>query len=127
MTDLEEARALWRLCGDMTLPLTASDRVRIANSFRAVIDMAKRTEEFDAFRQEVSDSVEHYLDQWRHSTPSREVFACQFGSFIIPKPVDPLVEVLADMGLKPKGGYDWASEFRNTLAARGLKIVEDKP
>ena len=46
------------------------------------------------------------------------------GGFELPVKPDPLVEVLADMGLKPKGGYDWASEFRATLSARGLEIRE---
>lgn len=71
-------------------------------------------EQHEAFRQEVSDALEKrgfYIDD-------RDL-----GRFIIDKP-DPLIEVLADMGLKSKGGYDWASEFRTTLARRGLEIRE---
>lgn len=68
------------------------------------------------FRQEVS----HELINQGFINASTGI-----GRFIIPAPKpDPLVEVLADMGLKPKGGYDWASEFRNTLAQRGLEIRE---
>lgn len=78
-------------------------------------------EQHEAFRQEVSDAVEHCRrcsdpEAWTH-------IKFELSRFIIAKP-DPLVEVLADMGLKPKGGYDWASEFRATLSARGLEIRE---
>lgn len=72
--------------------------------------------EFEEFKREVSDSVEHYLDQWRNSTPSREVFACQFGSFILAKPVDQLVEVqnLLDEGLT----------LEEAIGSLSLKLVE---
>ena len=78
------------------------------------------------FRQEVSDSVEHYLDQWRNSTPSREVFACQFGSFIIPEPVDPLVEAVRDCGYATLDAIEpeFVADLRTALAKRGLKLVE---
>ena len=72
-------------------------------------------EQHEAFRQEVSDAVTYH---W--PTDKAPPYLSRF---IIAKP-DPLVEVLADMGLKPKGGYDWASEFRATLSARGLEIRE---
>lgn len=73
--------------------------------------LCRAIEQHEAFRQEVSDALSKY-----------DEMPPEFSRFIIAKP-DPLVEVLADMGLKPKGGYDWASEFRNTLAQRGGKIV----
>lgn len=78
------------------------------------------------FRQEVSDSVEHYLDQWRNSTPSRGVFACQFGSFIIPEPVDPLVEAVRDCGYATLDAIEpeFVADLRTALAKRGLKLVE---
>ena len=84
--------------------------------------------EFEAFKREVSDSVEHYLDQWRNSIPSREVFACQFGSFILPKPVDPLVEcfseALTGTAANAASYRDEAQDFRAALAKRGIKLVE---
>ena len=82
--------------------------------------------EFEAFKREVSDSVEHYLDQWRYSIPSREVFAGQFGSFILPKPVDPLVEAVKDCGYATLDAIEkeFADDLRAALAARGLKLVE---
>ena len=79
--------------------------------------------EFYAYKREVSDSVEHYLDQWRNSTPSREVFACQFGSFILPKPVDPLVEAIREASVSDADDGD-ASRLRAALAKRGLNLVE---
>ena len=82
--------------------------------------------EFYAYKREVSDSVEHYLDQWRNSTPSREVFACQFGSFIIPEPVDPLVEAVRDCGYATLDAIEpeFVADLRTALAKRGLKLVE---
>ena len=78
--------------------------------------------EFEAFKREVSDSVEHYLDQWRNSIPSREVFACQFGSFILPKPVDPLVEAIREASVSDADSGD-AERLRAALAKRGGRIV----
>ena len=78
--------------------------------------------EFEAFKREVSDSVEHYLDQWRYSIPSREVFACQFGSFILPKPVDPLVEAIREASVSDADDGD-ADRLRAALAKRGGRIV----
>ena len=77
---------------------------------------------FEAFKREVSDSVEHYLDQWRYSIPSREVFACQFGSFILPKPVDPLVEAIREASVSDADDGD-ADRLRAALAKRGGRIV----
>jgi len=98
--------------------------------------------EFEAFRQEVSDAVEHYLDQWRDHTPSREVFTCQFAHFIITKP-DPLAQVAREMVLLDgvvrtdnqkaairegraanTAADDFYDRLRAALAARGLKLVE---
>ena len=85
--------------------------------------------EFEAFKREVSDAVEHYLDQWRHSTPSREVFACQFGSFILPKPVNPLVEAWLDAfpGNHIDDAREECAKISAALAARGLEIREKQP
>lgn len=61
-----------------------------AHAFALYID------ETQAFRQEVSDAVEHYLDQWQNGTPGRGVFQCQFASFIIPQP-DPDEELAREV------------------------------
>ena len=89
--------------------------------------LCRAIEQHEAFRQEVSDAVENNLTAFAEGTdwtPEKRAAYEALAALIVAKPdTDPLVEVLADMGLKPKGGYDWASEFRNTLAQRGGKIV----
>ena len=89
---------------------------------RSIEAHARVIAEFEAFKREVSDSVEHYLDQWRYSIPSREVFACQFGSFILPKPVDPLVEAIREASVSDADDGD-ADRLRAALAKRGGSIV----
>ena len=89
---------------------------------RSIEAHARVIAEFEAFKREVSDSVEHYLDQWRYSIPSREVFACQFGSFILPKPVDPLVEAIREASVSDADDGD-ADRLRAALAKRGGRIV----
>ena len=89
---------------------------------RSIEAHARVIAELEAFKREVSDSVEHYLDQWRYSIPSREVFACQFGSFILPKPVDPLVEAIREASVSDADSGD-AERLRAALAKRGGRIV----
>lgn len=72
----------------------------------------------EAFRQEVSDAVEMHCDAM-DMFPQDTVL----GRFIIAKP-DPLVEAMADCGVDRF--ETWADQLRAALAARGLKIVEDK-
>ncbi len=86
--------------------------------------LCRAIEQHEAFKREVSDAVEEWHDRWIGNGEPHSYFMSLFARFILPKPVDPLVEVLADMGLKPKGGYDWASEFRMVLANRGLEVRE---
>ena len=97
------------------------DRMALDLPLRAsIVAHARAIEQHEAFRQEVSDAVEDVRDNTTYDVHPK------LWRYIRTKP-DPLVEVLADMGLKPKGGYDWASEFRNALAARGLEIREKQP
>lgn len=72
--------------------------------------LCRAIEQHEAFRQEVSNAIvdcgaERYL-----------------GRFIIAEP-DPLVEALKAIGASWPEAID---RFRTALAARGLKIVEDK-
>ena len=116
---------------------------RVIEQLRAEREAHAATKaEYEAFRQEVSDAVEHYLDQWRDHTPSREVFTCQFAHFIITKP-DPLAQVAREMVLLDgvvrtdnqkaairegraanTAADDFYDRLRAALAARGLKLVE---
>lgn len=90
-------------------------------------------ERHEAYKQEVSDAVEQaveFLGRQSEKHP-RGRLAIALARFILPKPVDPLVEALweafpisfAEVPMCP-GDSD---KFRAALAARGLKIVEDKP
>lgn len=91
---------------------------------RALEQKAALQAEFDQFRQEVSDAVEQHIrmsdedcsDLWRSVTRGN------LSHLILPKPADPLVEVMNEMGF---GWSQTASgEFRQALAKRGLKIAE---
>ena len=88
--------------------------------FQAV---CRAIEQHEAFRQEVSDAVEEWHGRWVGAGESHSYFMSLFARFIIAKP-DPLVEAVADIGC------EWepedANKLRAALAARGLKIVEDK-
>lgn len=81
-------------------------------------ELADCKQEFDDFRQEVSDAVEAY-DNCDSEWESETLWPVLAG-FIIPKPKpDPLEDVLEDMGLAPH----YAADIRAALAARGIKIV----
>lgn len=79
--------------------------------------------EFEAFRRKVSDKAE--VVKKLHPTA-----ACYLGDLILPKPVDPLVEVLDTMlrrrTFEPAAEVvaDEAAWLRADLAKRGLKLVE---
>ena len=79
--------------------------------------LCRAIERHEAFRQEVSDTVEAYLN------PNNRIYSRTLHKFIIPKP-DPLVEVLNE--ISHEGGYDnfnhYAHRLRAALEARGLEI-----
>lgn len=117
MTDIEQkALALaiearvddrYRLCPDPTL------------TFGLWEALCRAIERHEAFRQEVSDTVEAYLN------PNNRIYSRTLHKFIISKP-DPLVEVLNE--ISHEGGYDnfnhYAHRLRAALEARGLEIRE---
>lgn len=75
--------------------------------------------EFEAFRREVSDAVEEMLSE--HTSPHK------MKRFILPKPVDPLVEVLTEVLGKPMPGCERAAQtraeaLRTALHKRGLEV-----
>ena len=78
--------------------------------------LCRAIERHEAFKQEVSDEVEEWVDHYRQEAWGG------FDRFIIiePKP-DPLAEMLE----KDFGGYmPDADDFRAALEARGLEIRE---
>lgn len=92
----------------------------------SIIAHARAIEQHEAFKREVSDAAVEYNE---HGAQSGWL---GFDHFIIPKPVDPLVEVIADYKrTKGTGEYatnkDMANALRAALAARGLEIREKQP
>ena len=80
-------------------------------------------EAYEAFKRDVSNAVETakriYGDQ-----PTLD----RLKDFIIPEPVDPLVEVLDFLEqINWVDNTEIAKAFRKALDARGLEIVEKKP
>ena len=79
--------------------------------------------EFEAFKREVSDAVEDYYGEYR-----RDRMHPLLNRFIIPEPVDPLVEcfseALTGTAANAASYRDEAQDFRAALAKRGLKLVE---
>jgi hypothetical protein len=82
--------------------------------------LCRAIEAHEAFRQEVSDAVEHYASRWP-TNARRDIFMSQFASFVIAKP-DLLVEALQEWW--DADGYASIETFRAALAARGLEIRE---
>jgi hypothetical protein len=77
--------------------------------------LCRAIEQHEAFKQEVSDAVEAYLN------PNNRIYSRTLHKFIIPKP-DPLVEVV-----KGVTWYDYeitAKEIRAALDAAGFEIRE---
>lgn len=88
--------------------------------------LCRAIEQHEAFRQKVSDAVEHCRACSDPEAWTRIKF--ELGRFIIPKPpVDPLVEVLdkLNVGNGWDDTEDYARRVYEALAKRGLKIVED--
>ena len=86
----------------------------------AIEALCRAIEQHEAFRQEVSDALEKrgfYIDD-------RDL-----GGFILPKPVDPLVEAMNEVFAKTKSHpitEGFSKEVRAALAARGLEITQKK-
>lgn len=99
-----------RLCPDPTL---------IFGNWEA---LCRAIEQHEAFRQKVSDAVEAFISGNADANDYVEWHRLQLSRFIIPKPVDPLVEALKQLGMS----YVDADDFRVALAARGLEIREKR-
>lgn len=86
--------------------------------------LCRAIEQHEAFRRDVSD---HMSDVVNKSRSGKYYTADALGEdlrrFIIPKPVDPLVEALQVWGECEYGPVE-AEALRAAMKARGLKIVE---
>jgi hypothetical protein len=80
--------------------------------------LCRAIEAHEAFKQEVSDAVEAYLN------PNNRIYSHSLNRFIIPLPKpDPLVEIMEVLN----GEWtpdEYAQEIRAALEARGLEIRE---
>jgi hypothetical protein len=76
--------------------------------------------EFEAFKREVSDAVNGFE---RYCTVTDTPFPADLFRFIIPKPVDPLVDAIREASVSDADSRD-AERLRAALAKRGLKLVE---
>ncbi|MGE8142310.1 hypothetical protein ACQKOE_10070 [Novosphingobium sp. NPDC080210] len=85
--------------------------------------LCRTIEQFEVFRQEVSDAVETLL-AWP-SIRSQGILVSTLNRFIIAKP-DPLVEALKDCGFD-QNYMVVANNLNAALAARGLEIREKQP
>lgn len=119
MTEIEKkASALLQECGFGAAYIRREWNVRYEALCRAI-------EAHEAFRQEVSDAVEHYASRWP-ANARRDIFMSQFGSFIITKP-DRVAEALEAIGPDDEDycNYNmYADKLRRALAVRGLEIRE---
>jgi hypothetical protein len=78
--------------------------------------ICRAIEQHEAFKQEVSDAVEAYLN------PNNRIYSHSLNRFVIPKPKpDPLADALADTF---GASLIDADELRAALEARGLEIRE---
>lgn len=86
--------------------------------------LARAIEQHEAYKQDVSDAVEATLNTMLriHGASTDRLLRKCLGYFIIPK-ADPLVEAMIECGFGDSSNA--ASDIREALAKRGLKIVED--
>jgi hypothetical protein len=83
--------------------------------------ICRAIEQHEAFRQEVSDVVEEYIESFNPPTWHR------LEALIIPKPKpDPLVEIIGEIddGTWGETKAEYAAKLRAALEARGLEIRE---
>ena len=89
------------------------------SSSAAFTELCRAIEQHEAFKQEVSDAVEAYLN------PNNRIYSHSLNRFIIPKPKpDPLVEAAESMGYYGADAEGLAEEIRAALEAVGLEIRE---
>ena len=97
------------------------DYVEIEALCRSIEQHEATKADFEAFRLEVSDALHaHFEDaiDWAKQGP--------LNRFILPKPVDPLVDALQEVGEQTSGRASTerlAHDLRTAIEARGGKIV----
>ena len=92
--------------------------------------LARAIEQHEQFKREVSDAVDRSIDDCGHDGFRKVYIHSHLARFILPKPVDPLVEACTEA--HGHGYHDteaaFADQLRAALAKRGGKIVwENEP
>ena len=87
--------------------------------------LCRAVEQHEQFKREVSDAVSGF---WNYCRTTDTPFPSDLDRFILPKPVDPLVEsICVTFGADIMGPGD-DDKFREALAKRGGRIVwENEP
>ena len=115
MTEIErKALELVNEVSDGFHDVTSVYDIHTAKALRSAL--CRAIEQHEAFRQEVSDAVEHF----KRCYPGYQ-HASLFDRFIIAKP-DPLVEAMVECGFGDSSNA--ADDIRAALAKRGLEIRE---
>ena len=120
MTEIEK-KAL-ALVDEVILEVSSSTLVRF-DPYNPTLEAVRRAiEQHEQFKREVSDAVEYFMDGPVGLGTARE----RLGRFILPKPVDPLVEALNEALLSEQdmGALEMADAVRAALAKRGLEVRE---
>lgn len=130
MNDIEQKALIERLrqrSNSNYMPMTDPPKPAPDRDCHAAADLLEQllpiAQEFDGFRQEVSDAVGYVL---------KFLGACHWAEthlneFIIPKPKpDPLFDVMWDLGMADnrRGVEFMAARINEALEARGLEIRE---
>lgn len=115
MTDIEQkALALLNEATD-----SKSDDIEDFSRSGVLRALLHAIEQHEAFRQEVSDAVEEYFGP-KHLDVI--LAGHSLARFIIPKPVDPLVEAMEEAS-GTNNPVEWANRFYAAIEKRGGKIV----
>ena len=125
MTETEQkALALWNAVRSKNHePPLSGKRAALLCSPSGWESINRAIEQHEQFKRDVSDAVKRSIDDCGHDGMRKAHISSRLDRFILPKPVDPLVEIMDKrFGLTE----DYAIELREALAARGLTITETK-
>ena len=117
MTEIEQ-KAL-ALVNEVIQEVSSNTLARLDPYSLAHEAVRRAIEQHEAFKREVSDAIQ--------SCMLGPVAEERLSPFILPKPVDPLVDAIQEADEVETGwarASDYAEHLRAALAKRGLKIVE---
>lgn len=118
MTDIEQ-KALALVNEVRINPSYPYSRLSEVSSKLAINALCHAIEQHEAFRQDVSDAAEHLCRFY--GVP---IVMQQLERFIIPKPVDPLVDALVETFPRANGAEMMAQDLRAAMLARGYEFTK---